>query len=317
MADELLGIEIGGTKLQLLVGDPGLVIRRRWRFGVDPAQGAAGIRNQLEATISEIASRWPIAGVGVGFGGPVDARAGRVLGSHQIAGWADFDLAGWVKGLTGAPTRIENDANTGALAEATTGAGKGESPVFYVTLGSGVGGGLVVDGEIYHGASPGEAEIGHVRLDRKGTTVEGRCSGWAVDQRIRERVTGTPRGRLAHLVQELQAEGKEARCLGPALAEGDPDALAILREVADDLALGLSHVVHLFHPSVIVLGGGLALVGEPLRHAVESVLQGRIMTAFAPGPGVRLAALGEEMVPVGGLILAHRSLSSPGQASSN
>src|SRR5437867_2964353 len=80
---------------------------------------------------------------------------------------------------------VDNDANIGALGEAVRGAGVGKNPVFYVTLGSGVGGGLVVDGSIYHGATPGEAEIGHVRLDRTGLRVEERCSGWAVDEKIR------------------------------------------------------------------------------------------------------------------------------------
>jgi glucokinase len=88
--------------------------------------------------------------------------------------------------LVHVPVQVDNDANTAALAEGVRGAGKHSNPVFYVTLGSGVGGGLAVNGAIFHGAIPGEAEIGHVRLDKSGTIVEKRCSGWAVDRRIRE-----------------------------------------------------------------------------------------------------------------------------------
>jgi glucokinase len=200
---------------------------------------------------------------------------------------------------------VENDANAAALGEAVRGAGVGFNPVFYVTLGSGVGGGLVVDGNIYHGKTPGEAEIGHVRLDRQGTILESRCSGWAVNARVRELKTAEPKGLLASLIDETT--GNEARHLPAALDRKDPAANRILTEVAEDLAFGLSHVVHLAHPEVIILGGGLAGIGEPLRAAVEAGLKRFIMDAFAPGPRIALAALGENAVPTGALVLTGSS----------
>ena len=130
---------------------------------------------------------------------------------------------------------------------------------------------MIVDGAIYHGASPGEAEIGHVRLDRDGTIVEHRCSGWAVDGRVRAAVAASPGGALARLV--ATSPGGEARHLAPALAVGDPLAARIVEETAGDLAFGLSHAMHLFHPDVIVLGGGLSGLGEPLRAAVAALLR--------------------------------------------
>ena len=150
--------------------------------------------------------------------------------------------------------RVDNDANAATLGEALHGAGVGYDPVFYATLGSGVGGGLVVNGKIYHGAKPGEAEIGHVLLDRGGTIVESRCSGWAVDARIRQLQIVEPDSLLAKLIGN--SAGGEARYLAPALQRGDAAAARILVETAGDLAFGLSQVVHLFHPEVIVLGGG-------------------------------------------------------------
>ena len=189
-----------------------------------------------------------------------------------------------------------------ALGEAQRGAGVGLNPVCYVTLGSGVGGGLVTEGRIYHGAIPGEAEIGHLRLDRSGTTIESRCAGWSVDARIRELNRKEPAGVLSRLVGN-ETRG-EARHLAVALEQGDAAALHILREIGEDLALGLSHVVHLFHPQVIIIGGGLSAVGEPLRAAVAEALTGFTMEAFQPGPEIRLAALGEDAVPVGALLLA-------------
>ena len=300
-----LGLEIGGTKLQLVVGDESAKIRERRRLTVRADLGAAGIRSQIEKTLPELLAQHKIAAGGVGFGGPVDWRAGRIARSHQIEGWSGFELAAWLRGLVGAPVFVDNDANVAALGETTRGAGAGFSPALYVTLGSGVGGGLVVDGKIYHGTAPGETEIGHLRLDRAGTTLESRCSGWAVDAKIREQIKARPDGPLARLVGD-SVRG-EARHLAAALQAEDEVAHRILATTAADLAFGLSHAVHLFHPAVIVLGGGLALVGAPLRTAVETALRGFIMDVFAPGPALRLSTLGEDAVPVGALLLAARS----------
>lgn len=302
MQPVFLGIEIGGTKLQIFAGNGPDNVLQRHRFSVDPARGAAGIRAQLEAALKQIAPTLRPAGVGVGFGGPVDWRTGRICRSHQIEGWSEFDLGGWLQGMVSAPVFVENDANTAALGEALHGAGVGANPVFYVTLGSGVGGGLVVDGRIYHGAPPGEVEIGHVRLDRQGTIVESRCSGWAVDGRIREFAKENPGSLLAKL--SAGKSGGEAAYLGTALQQNDPAALQIVHETADDLAFGLSQVVQLLHPEVIVIGGGLAGLGAPLRDAVATALPPFLMDVFLPGPRVCLAALAEEAVPVGALHLA-------------
>ncbi len=298
-----LGIEIGGTKLQIVAGVAQNICARH-RFDVDRTKGGLGIRGQIEATIGQLLSKWQPAAIGVGFGGPVDWKTGRICRSHQIEGWSEFELGQWLATLTGKPVRVDNDANLGALGEAQRGAGTGFNPVFYVTLGSGVGGGLVVDGKAYHGAQPGEAEIGHVRLDRQGTTVESKCSGWAVDATIRQLNKRNSKCLLSRLTGE--AQGGEAKHLVRALAEHDPAAERILHETAEDLAFGLSHAVHLFHPEVIVLGGGLSLIGEALRQAVACALPAFVMEAFHGTTHIRLAALREDAVPVGCLLAAQQ-----------
>jgi glucokinase len=304
MDTKYLGIEIGGTKLQIVLGDDKASIRERWRFDVDRKKGAIGIRQNIESSIAKILSSHTIERIGVGFGGPVNWRTGQISRSHQIEGWSEFNLGGWLAQLAKIPVRVENDANLATLGEAHHGAGRGFSPVFYVTLGSGVGGGLVLGGRIYHGQMPGEAEIGHVRLDREGTILESRCSGWAVDAKIRAQAAQIPSGLLAQLTQ--QSRGGEAKHLAAALEQGDPTAREILNETAGDLAFGLSHVVHLFHPEIIVIGGGLSLIGEPLRESVEQALEPLLMKVFLPGPRISLAGLGEDAVPVGALELARQ-----------
>jgi glucokinase len=297
-----LGVEIGGTKLQIVAGDSAAGISERVRFAVEKSAGADGIRRHLEKTIPEMARRLKPEAIGVGYGGPVDWSTGKIHCSHHIEGWNDFPLGAWLAELAGIPVRVDNDANVAALGEALHGAGVQCQYVFYVTLGSGVGGGMVVDRKIYHGAKPGEGEIGHIRLDRSGTIIESRCSGWSVDARIREAVAKNPASALARCVG--QATANEAKFLGAALAANDPIARQILTETAADLAFGLSHVTHLFHPEIVILGGGLSLLGEPLRAAVEAALRGWVMKAYMPGPKIALAGLGEDVVPVGALSLA-------------
>ena len=315
-----LGIEIGGTKLQVVTGDASGRIVERYRHRIDPTQGAVGILTQLDNIFGKL-PELPNA-IGVGFGGPVDWQTGRIATSHQVGGWAGFDLAGWLsERVPGATVRVENDANVAGLGEARQGVATGFQHVFYVTLGSGVGGGMVVDGQLYHGAVPGEAEIGHLWLvppsesapgeSTPGQTIEQTVSGWAVDQQIRDLLPQLPADSiLKKLVQDAQLAGstsqvsnQPATFLHPAYEQGDPVARMLIEQIGSVLALGLSHVVHLFHPDAIVLGGGLALIGEPLRAAVRQALPRFVMPAFQPAPVVLLAKLGEDAVPVGALEL--------------
>jgi glucokinase len=302
--DSILGIEIGGTKLQIVCGDSEGNIHSVHRFHVNKKDGAAGIRKTIEETIEEHYAG-KLAAVGIGFGGPVNRFTGQIATSFHIEGWAQFPIVEWLQAIAGAPIFIDNDANA-ALGEATNGAGKSYHSVLYVTLGSGVGGGLVIDKKIYHGALPGEVEIGHIRMDKSGTILEDCCSGWSVDKKIRKALAEDPTGTLATLVGDKTSG--EAVILKEAMAAKDKAALHIFDETTDDLAFGLSHAVHLLHPEVIILGGGLSLLGEELRHAIAQKLPRYLMKAFAPGPHVTLAALKEKAVPVGTLVLASQHI---------
>ena len=144
-------------------------------------------------------------------------------------------------------------------------------------------------------------EAGHLRLDPDGTAVEDCCSGWAVDRAIRDAIIDKPDSILAQLIGEEKSG--EAKHLAVALEQGDPIAQRILDDVTGNLALALSHVTHLFHPQVISLGGGLSLVGDPLRKGIADKLPGFLMEVYGTGPQIKLAELGEDAVPVGALLL--------------
>jgi glucokinase len=296
------GIEIGGTKIQIVTGTPDGTIHEQYRLAVDRVRGARGIQESIEQVL--LALPEPPARIGVGFGGPINRQSGQVATSHQIEGWSGVNLIQWLRDLTQAEVVVENDANTAALGEALLGAGKNYAHVFYVTLGSGVGGGMVNHGRLYQGTFPGEAEIGHVRLNREGSTLESECSGWALDQKIRRVLPGLPDD--SPLKKAVgAAAANEAKYLAAALQAGDPAAHDLLLLYADTLAFGLSHVVHLFHPDIIVLGGGVSLLGEPLLEAVRQALPRYVVRTFQPVPVLALSSLGEQVVPTGALLLTN------------
>jgi glucokinase len=245
----------------------------------------------------------------VGFGGPVNYKTGKISVSHQIAGWENFNLQQWLQDLTGVPVFIDNDANVAALGEAVHGAGAAYEIVFYMTIGSGIGGGVVMNKKIYRGAYPGEVEVGHLRLNKQGDTLESQCSGWAVDEKIRKAVAAQPQSMLAKLVGDI-TKG-EARFLSEAIKNGDTAAKRILHETADNIAFAVSHVVHLFHPEIIIIGGGLSLLNKYLSDEITSILRDYVMSAFLPPPEIKIASLGKNVVPVGALELARSSAPIP------
>lgn len=303
-----VGIEIGGTKLQIVVGDADAKILERFRLVVDVEKGAKGIKSQIHETLDNIRLH-SVSSIGIGFGGPVDHQSGKILKSYQVPGWGEFVLREWLEKLTRIPVWIDNDANVACLGEALYGAGANCRQVFYVTLGSGVGAGLVVDKKIYHGFKNSEAEFGHIRLDKSGKTVEAACSGWAVDEKTRNYSRENPQSLLSQLTKGFSRG--EARILRQALEQGDEASQGIIESVTDDLAFGLSHVVHLLNTETIVIGGGLSLIGEQLRERIEQKLPGYLMDVLRPGPSIQLSALKEDAVPVGALALAiHKTIST-------
>src|SRR5574340_625278 len=190
-----LGIEIGGTKLQLGVGPgDGTALAAIERLTVEPLRGAARILQQIETAAGLLIQRFGISAIGVGFGGPVDSAAGRTLVSHQVEGWKDFPLADWCATTFGLPVALGNDSDMAGLAEARFGAGRGHRVVFYSNVGSGIGGALVIGGELYQGSRGVASEIGQLRpglqSERSDQTLEALASGWAIAAAAHARLAG-------------------------------------------------------------------------------------------------------------------------------
>ncbi len=149
-----------------------------------------GIREQIAQAGRELFAEFPIQAIGFGFGGPINAAAGIVTKSHQVEGWDNFPLARWCTQTFGVPTFLGNDCDMAALAEARFGAGRHKRSVFYVTVGTGVGGGLVLDGALFGSHRPAIAEIGHLRPGPDATepsqTIESFSSGRGIETSIRD-----------------------------------------------------------------------------------------------------------------------------------
>lgn len=292
-----VGIEIGGTKLQAGIGLRDGKLAALVRRAIDPALGGAGIREQIPSLVEEAlrkaqCRKEDLVGVGVGFGGPVDSKRGRVLVSHQIEGWSDFPLRDWLGKKVDVPVVLQNDAKTAALAEATLGAGKGLRRIFYITVGSGVGGGLVIDGVPDVGQGLGAGEIGHTWVPDPETgkpeKLEHVASGWSIGKRGSRR-----------LGRELS--GAEVAALA---AKGDPAALKTVEESAEALAIGIGNVLALLHPERFVVGGGVSLMGDLWWGPLKRTLAERYAFApFARAFDVVPSALGEEVVVVGAVQL--------------
>lgn len=235
--------------------------------------------------------------VGVGFGGPVDARAGVTIISHRMAGWERVPLRQRVEEALGAVTLLDNDANLIALAEATFGAGREVQHLFYLHLSSGVGGGLVLDRRLYHGATTTAGEIGHAVVGPVDPIQ--------------------PRGRPGTLEQHLSIKGLLRRAAELGL-ETDllsdifgqhPVGRQVAAEAADLLAVRLSQIVALIDPQMIVLGGVVARSGgDALIAAIEERMHG-YMTSLVERPvPIVPSVLGFESVVIGGLALALESM---------
>lgn len=315
-----LGIEIGGTKLQLGVGPGDGTLLGFWRGNVDVASGGEGIRKQIVAAVPELLSkatlnRDSLKGVGVGFGGPVDDATRSVIKSHQVAGWDGFPLADWLGESLGLPAVLGNDADVAGLAEALFGAGRGLSPVFYITVGSGIGGGLIINGEIMRGTGRGAAEIGHLKvLDPRQEigelrSLEDIASGWAIGQQARVQAIVHP-GRAAKMIELAGAANRiTAQIVADAAKEGDDLADLILCHALDALADAICAAIVIVCPQRVVIGGGVSLIGEELffdrlRRRVARLVFG----PFAGLTDIVPAALGEEVVVHGALALARRKL---------
>jgi len=275
-----LAIDIGGTKFSMAVFDGDRMVRRESK-----STDRAGGRDWMLAQIVEIAHRWQrelkLECCGIGFGGPVDFAGQRVFKSTHVGGWSDYPLRDEISHTLRVPTIMDNDANAGALGEASYGAGRGYSSIFYMTPSTGIGGGIYLDGKIWRGADSYAGELGHLAIRPDGPV----CLCGA-------------RGCFERMCSGLWLEkdyGKSAIALMK-------DA-AFVRRYVVDLALGLKACIMIVNPARIVIGGGIGKAGEALFGPLRNELRRQITDWSAARIDVVPAALADDSVLYGALAL--------------
>jgi glucokinase len=318
-AQRVIAVDLGGTKLLAgVVDSDGVVVRRTVRPTTVASEEE--LLAELEGAVGEFVDD-DVGAIGVGIPSTIDQRAGRAVSSVNIP-LADVDLRARLRERFGLAAAIENDANAAALAEHRYGAGRGTKHMVMLTLGTGIGGGLILDGRLYRGAVGAAAELGHVTIDVDGPPCEGLCpgfghlealaSGTAADKLAREAAAVHPDGDLGRAA----AGGREvdARLAVELAAEGPGDARDVLDKVGFYLGIGIASFVEIFNPEVVVLGGGFARAGDLLFEQARRVVAER--TLAPAGDVVRIvpALLGVEAGLIGAGLVGFEALAASSAA---
>ncbi len=309
-----IGVDVGGTKIAAgVVSDVGEIIEKQRR--TTPARDPAATGAVIVDLVCDLKSRHDVSAVGIGAAGYVDAERATVLFAPNLA-WRDEPLRANVEGRVGLPVVVENDANAAAWAEFRFGAGADVDELIMVAVGTGIGGGVVLNGELFRGSFGIAAEFGHMRVVPGGHVCgcgnygcwEQYASGNALVRSVREVAqTGSPR---AAEILDL-AGGDPAAITGQlitsAAAAGDPLAVETFEDLGRWLGEGLADLVAIFDPAVIVVGGGVSEAGdlllEPTRTAFRRQLSGR---GHRPEAELRLASLANAAGLIGAADLARR-----------
>ncbi len=267
--DYVLALDLGGTKIySALVGSGDQIIKKDVR-PTEAAQGKekviANILASLEAVIpSRSRQDGLIAGIGVGAPGPLDSRSGTIFFAPNLE-WQNVNLKEILENALGYPVFLENDANLAALGEYLYGAGQGHEDMVFITVSTGVGGGLVLGGEIYSGAFGGAGEIGHLVVAPDGPLcpcgnrgcLEAVASGRALKRKALDLIAAGKGRRILELAGG-EPEGVEAPVITRVGHAGDPEARALLAEAGRYLGLAIGNIANLLNPSLFIIGGGVA-----------------------------------------------------------
>jgi glucokinase len=299
----VLALDIGGTKLAAgVVAASGEVLS----FAVEstladegPERGLARLFELGRRSVKDSGLDWSlVSSVGIGCGGPLDAERGLLIAPPHLPGWRDVPVTTLAQEAFGLPAALENDATAAAAGEHRYGAGAGTRHMVYLTISTGVGGGVVIDGRLYRGAGGNGGELGHVTVDCAGRL----CRGCGRRGCLEAYVSGTS---IAERAREAGMDGATAADVAAAAKAGDPIATEVWDATTDALACGLTSIVNLFEPELVVLGGGVVSgTGEQLLGPVRTRVLADAMPPAAAGVSIVEAGLGDRAAVVGAAEIA-------------
>jgi glucokinase len=309
----VIAVDLGGTKLLVgLVDEDGVVVRRTVR--PTPLTSQDDLLAGLEEAVAELASD-DAAALGVGIPSTIDQHEGRAVSSVNIP-LAGLDFRDRLAERFGMPVAIENDANAAAVAEHRLGAGRGTSHMVMLTLATGVGGGLILGGRLYRGATGAAGELGHITIDVDGPPCQGTCpglghleafaSGSAADRDAERMAAERPDGGLGRAA--AAGTRVDARLAVELAATGDADSREVVERAGHYLGIGIASFVNVFNPEVVVLGGGFARAGDLLFEPARRVVAERALVPARDQVRIVPALLGVEAGLIGAGLVARDAL---------
>lgn len=306
-----VALDLGGTRLRAALVDGDGVVHARAAEATDVAGGPAGVLGQmrrLAAVVSSATASGSLVGVGVCAPGPLDTGTGTVLGIPTLPGWQDFPLRDALAAALALPVTLENDGIAAAYGEWRHGAGRGLRNLVYVTVSTGVGGGVVMDGRLLHGRRGMGGHVGHFQMDPAGPPCSCGANGC-----FEALVSGTALGRAGQAAAARDGAGLIAALAGggPVAAEhvvdaarrGDPHAGWLIEREAAYLGTGFTGLLHLYSPERVIMGGGVSSAFDLLERGIHAAIRRQAMPAFRDVAVVR-AGLGGNSGLVGAAALA-------------
>ena len=268
-----IGVDIGGTKCAVtraaVDADGKINILSKTRFATED------VRTTLARIFAEVERLMPADAIGVSCGGPLDEMDGVIMSPPNLPGWDNVRIADMLSERFGVPVKLLNDANACALAEWRFGAGRGCRNMVFLTFGTGLGAGLILDGRLYSGTNGNAGEVGHIRLAPDGPvgfgkrgSFEGFCSGGGI-----QRLAEIHRARASKEGREIFGDGTDAATLSALARVGDTDALAVFNESAERLGAGLSVIIDILNPERIVIGSVFKRAEDLFRRTMEDTLR--------------------------------------------
>lgn len=302
-----IGVDVGGTKIAAARVEPDGSVSRRFRTETRAAEGPDRVIERICQGIECVMGEEAVDGIGIACPGPLDSRSGVVLSPPNLPGWERIPLKERLEDRFQVPVCMENDANAAAWGEYLLGAGRWADPMIYITVSTGIGGGVVLDGALYRGADTYAGEIGHMIVDPQGAPcgcgrrgcLEAMASGTALARAAAEALRNGD-GRIR---EWSGGSLPRAEHVFAAFREGDEVASRIIDDGIRYLAIGLANVVHLLNPRVIVIGGGVAGAGEMFFTPLRERLSNSLMPSFADTFELRPAELGADAGVIGAAAL--------------
>ncbi len=314
--DIYLGLDIGGTKCAIVVGDASFSIKKKIFFETRVERGYEAILADFQShirTLLDEFSGFNLKRIGISCGGPLDSKTGMIYSPPNLPGWDSVPITKLFRDEFGVDVAIQNDANACALAEWLMGAGKGTSNMIFLTFGTGMGSGLILNGRLYSGTNDLGGEVGHVRLDKTGPvgfgkagSFEGFCSGGGIAQLAKSMVTARlANGQQVDFCPSMEMIDQiDTKMVAIAAQAGDPVAYEVIRISAEYLGQGLAILIDILNPECIVIGSIYARNVDLFKPIIDRVLQLEAIPSAVDVCQIKPAELGDAIGDYAALCVA-------------